>query len=347
MSVLRWIQKGKRALEWMERLWEERRDPLDEDATVLLSEEQLGYIEERAQDASVSARHDLRMLVLAVRRQNEKVMRAVDLLAGALRLDDTNADLFEEQVADALHALRSVAPNRPLQNNAVARLLRVMGQPLDDYFTEGELVDVFMAPTNPLEGVAERPTLMQAFAALLTMNYGSEDTSANVGKHEVGGPYGRYGLTEEESRALAALQGFIGGWLRAFGAEPKRVYEAVGEEVKRVGLLRASWSERLGAGEAIGDVLPQQSQATLVSVPPMKLLTGAEDAQAVQGHLGITLGATKDGITEIFVAREPVAIRREPVAGTVHVNGEKVADITSIEIDDTRGADDCITKLDE
>jgi len=225
---MNWIQKSKDAWTRMQAFWD---GWMASSGSGALAERHLRLVEEHR------AAHDIRMLVRSVREQNRKVREVVDALSEALRFDLSPFE-FEEQVADALHTLRSVAP-------AKESLLQVMEQPLDEWFSEGELVDVFMAPSNPLEGVTERPTLMQAFAALSTMNQGSSDVSALVGDFEVGGPYGRYGLTEEEARVLATLLGFTNGWVRASGEDPRVFYEAVGEEIKRVGLLRASWSEQL------------------------------------------------------------------------------------------------------
>ena len=235
-----------------------------------------------------------------------------------------------------------------------------MEKPLDTMFTEGELVDVFMAPTNPLEGVTDEPTLMQAFAALYVMNYGDDDATAHLGLYETGGPYGRYGLTSEEARAFSALQGFVGGWLRAFGAEPTRFYDAVGEEVKRVGLARATWSERLSAGEPIGTALSHQTDGkTVVSVPPMALKMSAADAETMRGKEGVTIGDTNEGVTNVYLRREPFVVVREPVMlgeapepkGAIYVGGKKVADVMTLEMVESRAQaaadDDCITKIDE
>ena len=142
---MNWIQKSKDAWTRMQAFWDGWTTSSGPEA---LGERHLRLVEEHR------AAHDIRMLVRSVREQNRKVREVVDALSEALRFDLSPFE-FEEQVADALHTLRSAAP-------AKESLLQVMEQPLDEWFSEGELVDVFMAPSNPLEGVTERPTLMQA-----------------------------------------------------------------------------------------------------------------------------------------------------------------------------------------
>lgn len=304
MNAMQWVRKVKGACEWVEKLLMTPDDPLEQDSVTLLADEQLNNIEDRAESASIATQYDVRLLVTATRRQNEKIERALSLLGEALRGDE----VIEERVADALHTLRTIAPSTPAARSAVARLLRYMEKPMSELFTERELEGVFAHPTNPL-GYTSAPTLMQAYAALLTMNQGG-DVSRPTHEFTQGGPYGRFGLTDEEMRMLCVLSGFVNGWMLSHEADGASFDAALLQEVERASVARAAWSQA-GAEGALG-----KPQNVFVRMPAMRLTVSHEAASAMENIGGVTVDPSTAQSDGVVVSIEP---KTACVVGTLHV----------------------------
>lgn len=66
---------------------------------------------------------------------------------------------------------------------------------------------------HPIPGV-EHPTRLQVITALIGMNGGSLQVSG-WGITQGGGPYGRFGLEQNEALALISSAAFLDGWFAA------------------------------------------------------------------------------------------------------------------------------------